>query len=51
MAKAYWFAGMVTTGADPVTPVSAIENSSMMMPKVYFDWMSVAAIQNHHRSY
>jgi hypothetical protein len=30
MAKAHWFAGMVTTGADPVTPVSAIENSSML---------------------
>src|ERR1700719_2394052 len=47
----HWLAGMVTTGPDPVTPVSAIENSSMMMPKVYFDWMSVAAIQNHRRSY
>jgi hypothetical protein len=29
----------------------AIENSSMMIPKVNFYWMSVSAIQNHLRSY
>jgi hypothetical protein len=33
----HWLAGMVTTGADPLAPVSAIENSSMTMPNVYFD--------------
>ena len=49
--KAYWFAGIVTTGAAPLTPVSAIENSSMIIPNVYFDWMSVSAIQNHLLSY
>ena len=43
----HWLAGIVTTGADPFTPVSAIENSSIMMPNVYLDWISVFAIQNH----
>jgi hypothetical protein len=33
----YWLAGMVTTGADPLIPVSAIENSSITIPNVYFD--------------
>ena len=47
----YWFAGIVTMGPDPLTPVSAIENSSMMIPNVYLDWMSVSAIQNHLLSY
>jgi hypothetical protein len=46
----HW-AGMVTTDADPFTPVSAIENSSIMMPNVYLDWMSELAIQNHLLSY
>ena len=49
--KAYWFAGIVTTGAGPLTPVSAIENSSMMIPNVYFDLISLSAIQNHRLSY
>src|SRR5271155_3248274 len=47
----HWLAGMVTTGADPFTPVSAIENSSMMIANVFLDWMSVPAIQNHLLSY
>src|SRR3984893_12741184 len=47
----HWLAGMVTTGAAPFTPVSAIENSSMMTANVYLDWMSVSAIQNHFPSY
>jgi hypothetical protein len=47
----HWLAGMVTTGADPLTPVSAIENSSMIIPNVYLDWTSVSAIQNHLLSY
>src|SRR6516164_6354084 len=47
----HWFAGIVTTGAAPRTPVSAIENSSMMIPNVYLDWISVSAIQNHLPSY
>jgi hypothetical protein len=38
--RVHWLAEMVTTGADPLTPVSAIENSSMMIPKVYLDWVS-----------
>ncbi len=42
---------MVTTGAAPFTPVSAIENSSMMTANVYLDWMSVPAIQNYFPSY
>jgi hypothetical protein len=50
-AGPYWFAGIVTTGADPLTPVSAIENSSMITPNVYLDWISVSAIQNHLPSY
>jgi hypothetical protein len=37
LTKAYWFAGIVTPGVGPLTPVSAIENSSMMVPNVYFD--------------
>jgi hypothetical protein len=36
----------VTTGAEPFTPVSAIENSSMIIANVFLDWMSVSAIQN-----
>ena len=40
-------APIVTTGADPLTPVSAIENNSIMIPNMYLDWMSVSAIQNH----
>src|SRR6516165_3592617 len=46
-AGPYWLAGIVTTGAAPLTPVSAIENSSIMIPNVYLDWMSASAIQNH----
>jgi len=38
-------------GVDPLVPVSAIENSSMMIPNVYLDWISVSAIQNHLPSY
>jgi hypothetical protein len=26
---------------------AGVENSSKMMPNVYFDWMSLSAIQNH----
>jgi hypothetical protein len=51
MAKAHWFAGIITTGADRFTRVSAIENSSMIIPNVYLDWISVSAIQNHRLSY
>src|SRR6516162_4569366 len=47
----HWFAGIVTTGVDPLVPVSAIENSSITIPNVYLDWMSVSAIQNHLLSY
>lgn len=43
----YQLAGIVTTGAAPLTPVSAIESNSMMISKVYLDWMSVSAIQYH----
>jgi len=47
MDEALWFAGMVTTGADRLTPVSLVENNRMMIPNVYFAWISVSAIQNH----
>jgi hypothetical protein len=40
-------AGIVTTAAAPLTPVSAIENNSMTIPNAYLDSMSVSAIQNH----
>src|SRR5215471_13873750 len=46
-AGPYWLAGIVATGAAPLTPVSAMENSSIMIPNVYLDWMSASAIQNH----
>jgi hypothetical protein len=41
----HW-AGMVTTGADPLIPVSDIEKSGITIPNVVLDWMSVSAIQN-----
>jgi hypothetical protein len=37
-------AGMVTTGAPLLMPVSEIENSSITTPNVVLDWMSVSAI-------
>jgi hypothetical protein len=33
----HWLAGIVTTGAAPLTPVSAIENNSITMPNVVLD--------------
>jgi len=47
----HWLVGIVTTGADPFTPVSAIEKSRITTSNVVLDWMSVSEIQNHRLSY
>jgi hypothetical protein len=35
-----WLAGIVIQALHP-------ENSNMMIPNVYLDWISVSALQNH----